>query len=130
MKRLRAEDGERGSAVNVQVAVLYSLILMTFMTLLQTGLFFYGRDLALSAARSGVDTGRTYGTVDTGAAQGHAHSVLTTNSNGVLSSPSTSATANGTTMTVTVNAEVVTLVPGLTMHVTESSTGAIEQLTR
>ncbi len=116
--------------MNVQVAVLYSLILMTFMTLLQTGLFFYGRDLALSAARSGVDTGRTYGTIDTGAAQDHAHSVLTTNSNGVLSSPSTSATADGTTMTVTVNAEVVTLVPGLTMHVTESSTGAIEQLTR
>jgi len=128
VNRLRAESGERGSAVNVQVAVLFSLILMTFVTLLQTGLFFYGRDLALSAARSGVDTGRTYGTVDTGAAQDHAHSVLTANSNGVLSSPSTSASANGTTMTV--NAEVVTLVPGLTMHVTESSTGAIEQLTR
>jgi len=130
MKRLRAEDGERGSAVNVQVAVLYSLILITVMTLLQAGLFFYGRDLALSAARAGVDTGRTYGTVDTGAAQDHAQSVLATNARGVLSDPSASANADGTTMTVTVDAAVITLVPGLSMHVTESSTGAIEQLTR
>jgi len=117
--------GERGSAVNVQVAVLYSLLLITFMTLLQTGLFFYGRDLALSAARSGVDQGRTYGTVDPGAAQSHASTA-----SGVLSGPSASASANGTTMTVTVDAEVVTLVPGLSMHVTQSSTGAIEQVTR
>ncbi len=122
--------GERGSAVNVQVAVLYSLLLITFMTLLQTGLFFYGRDLALSAARSGVDQGRTYGTVDPGAAQSHAQTVADSTASGVLSGPSASASANGTTMTVTVDAEVVTLVPGLSMHVTQSSTGAIEQVTR
>ena len=130
MKRLWVDGGERGSAVNVQVAVLFSLILIAFMTLLQAGLFFYGRDLALSAARSGVDTGRTYGTVDAGAAQDHARTVLGAHAHGVLTNPSAAATANGATMTVTVDAEVVTLMPGLSMHVSESSTGAIEQLSR
>jgi len=130
MKRRRVDGGERGSAVNVQVAVLFSLILITFLTLLQAGLFFYGRDLALSAARSGVDTGRTYGTVDARAAQDHARTVLGAHAHGVLTNPSAAATANGATMTVTVDAEVVTLMPGLSMHVSESSTGAIEQLSR
>jgi hypothetical protein len=126
----RVGGGERGGAVNVQVAILFSLLLITFMTLLQAGLFFYGRDLALSAARSGVDLGRTYGTVDAGAAQNHAQSVLATNAHGVLTNPSAAAVANGATMTVTVDADVLTLVPGLSMHVTEASTGAVEQLTR
>jgi len=102
MKRRRVDGGERGSAVNVQVAVLFSLILITVLTLLQAGLFFYGRDLALSAARSGVDTGRTYGTVDARAAQDHARTVLGAHAHGVLTNPSAAATANGATMTVTV----------------------------
>ncbi len=122
--------GERGSATNVQVAILFSLILLTFMTLLQAGLWFYGRDLALSAARSGVDTGRTYGTVNSTAAQTHAETFLSDTAHGVLNTPTASASTNGSSMTVTVDAEVITLVPGLTMHVTQSSTGAIEQRTR
>jgi hypothetical protein len=130
MHGLLVGGGERGGAVNVQVAVLYSLLLVTFMTVLQAGLFFYGRDLALSAARSGVDLGRTYGTVDAAAAQTHTESVLVSNAHGVLSHATATASANDATMTVTVDAEVVTLVPGLTMHVSTSSTGAIEQLTR
>jgi Flp pilus assembly protein TadG len=130
MHGLLVGGGERGGAVNVQVAVLYSLLLVTFMTVLQAGLFFYGRDLALSAARSGVDLGRTYGTVDAAAAQTHTESVLVSNAHGVLSNATATASANDATMTVTVDAEVVTLVPGLTMHVSTSSTGAIEQLTR
>jgi len=121
--------GERGSATNVQVAILFSLILITFMTLLQAGLWFYGRDLALSAARSGVDTGRTYGTVNPTAARTHAEAFLNNTAHGVLNTPTATASADGTAMTVTVDAEVVTLVPGLTMHVTQSSTGAIEQRT-
>jgi hypothetical protein len=48
----------------------------------------------------------------------------------VLTNPSAAAVANGATMTVTVDADVLTLVPGLSMHVTEASTGAVEQLTR
>ncbi len=122
--------GERGGAINVQVAVLFSLLLITFLTLLQAGLFFYGRDLALSASRSGVDTGRSYGTIDPVGAQTHAQNVLDSIGHGVLSSSSAAASADGTTMTVTVDADVLSLVPGLSMHVRQSSTGPIERLTR
>lgn len=128
MHPLLTGDGERGSAVNVQAAILYPLILITFMTVLQIGLYFYGRDLALSAARSGVDTGRVYG--GNAAAQDHATGFLTRTASGVLSAPSASASADGRTITVTVQATVTTLVPGLTLTVRQSSTGALEQVTR
>jgi hypothetical protein len=128
MRPLLSGDEERGSAVNVQAAVLYPLILITFMTLLQVGLYFYGRDLALSAARSGVDTGRVYGGTDTAAAQDHATEFITRTASGVLSAPSASVSTDGRTITVTVEATVTTLAPGLTLTVRQSSTGALEQV--
>lgn len=123
-------DPERGSAVNVQVAVLFPLLLLTVMTVLQTGLYLYGKDVALSAARTGVDQGRAFGTIDTGAAQTRAQTALAGTASGVLDSPTVTATRTATTMTVTVDAAVTSLVPGLDMRVTQSSTAAIEQVTR
>lgn len=130
MRRLWAGGGERGGATGVTYAILYGSVLVVILTLIQVGLWFYGRDLALTAARAGVDLGRSYGTVDPSAAQAHAQSVAAGYATGVLDHPTATATADATTMTVTVNAQVTTLVPGLTLTVSQSSTAAIEELTR
>jgi hypothetical protein len=130
MRRLWAGGGERGGATGVSYAILYGSVLVVVLTLVQVGLWFYGRDLALTAARAGVDLGRSYGTVDPGAAQAHAHDVAARTSTGVLDNPTVTATADATTMTVTVQARVTTLVPGLSLTVSQSSTAAIERLTR
>lgn len=111
-------------------AILYGSVLVVVLTLIQVGLWFYGRDLALTAARAGVELGRSYGTVDAAAAQSHAQAVATRTATGVLDNPTASATANATTMTVTVQAQITTLVPGLSLTVSQSATAAIEQLTR
>jgi len=114
----------------VTYAILYGSVLVVVLTLIQVGLWFYGRDLALTAARAGVDLGRSYGTVDPAAAQSHAQDVAASAATGVLDNPTATATATATTMTVTVQAQVTTLVPGLSLTVSQSSTAAIEKLTR
>jgi hypothetical protein len=129
MRRLWA-GGERGGATGVTYAILYGSVLVVVLTLIQVGLWFYGRDLALTAARAGVDLGRSYGTVDPAAAQAHAQDVAARTATGVLDNPTASATADATTMTVTVRARVTTLVPGLELRVSQSSTAALEELTR
>jgi hypothetical protein len=129
MRRLWA-GGERGGATGVTYAILYGSVLVVVLTLIQVGLWFYGRDLALTAARAGVDLGRSYGTVDPAAAQTHAQDVAARTATGVLDNPTASATADATTMTVTVQARVTTLVPGLELRVSQSSTAALEELTR
>jgi hypothetical protein len=129
MRRLWA-GGERGGATGVTYAILYGSVLVVVLTLIQVGLWFYGRDLALTAARAGVDLGRSYGTVDPAAAQTHAQDVAARTATGVLDNPTASATADATTMTVTVQARVTTLVPGLELTVSQSSTAALEELTR
>ena len=123
-------EKDRGSAVNVQVAILFPLLLLTVFTVLQTGLYLYGKDVALSAARAGVDQGRAFGVTDTGAAQARAQTALASSAGGVLDSPRVTATRTGTTMTVTVDAAVTSLVPGLDMRVSQSSTAALELVTR
>ena len=130
MRRLWAGGGERGGATGVSYAILYGSVLVVVLTLVQVGLWFYGRDLALTAARAGVDLGRSYGSVDAGAAQAHAQDVAVRTASGVLDHPTAAATADATTMTVTVNAQVTTLVPGLSLTVSQSSSAALEELTR
>lgn len=130
MAALWAGDGERGSAPGVTYAILYGSVLVVVLTLIQVGLWFYGRDLALTAARAGVDVGRSYGTIDPATAQAHARDVAARTAGGVLDHPTVTATADATTMTVTVDATVTTLVPGLSLTVSQSSTAAIEQISR
>lgn len=111
-------------------AILYGSVLVVVLTLIQVGLWFYGRDLALTAARSGVDLGRGYGTIDPGAAEAHAQHVVARTASGVLDNPTATATVDATTMTVTVDAQVTTLVPGLALTVSQSSAAALEELSR
>ncbi len=111
-------------------AILYGSVLVVVLTLIQVGLWFYGRDLALTAARSGVDLGRGYGTVDPSAAQAHARDVAARTATGVLNNPTATATIDATTMTVTVQAQVTSLMPGLELTVSQSSTAALEELSR
>ena len=130
MRRLWAGGTERGGATGVTYAILYGSVLVVVLTLIQVGLWFYGRDLALTAARAGVDIGRGYGTIDPAAAQSHAQEVVARTATGVLANPTATATATATTMTVTVQAQVITLVPGLELTVSQSSTAALEELSR
>ena len=60
--------GERGGAVNVQMALLWSAMLGLVLTVVQVSLVFYASQLALTAAEDGVRSGRTGTTADGGRA--------------------------------------------------------------
>ncbi|MFB8237440.1 TadE/TadG family type IV pilus assembly protein [Kitasatospora purpeofusca] len=47
--------------MSLSLAVVFPVVLVLIMTVVQTGMWWYHRQLALSAAREGVDAGRTQG---------------------------------------------------------------------
>lgn len=51
---------DRGSA-SLEMAILGPVLLLLTFTIVQAGLWFYGRSLALAAAQAGVAAGRAYG---------------------------------------------------------------------
>ena len=50
-------EGERGAAT-LELVVLFPALLLLVLTIVQAGLFFYARTLALAAAQEGVRAGR------------------------------------------------------------------------
>lgn len=66
-RRLLGED--RGSAP-IQMAIIFPIVLLLFITIVQSIMWAYARNLAYTAAREGVGAGRTYqASPDDGAAK-------------------------------------------------------------
>jgi Flp pilus assembly protein TadG len=132
--RGRASD-ERGVS-SIELAVIApSLILLIFL-LVQGALLFYGRSVALQAARDGVSQLRLQQSAGgcEAAKPGVASNVLAYASHvgsGALTAASVTPECHynpngGSTVTVTVRGQAISLV-GITMHITQTATGRVEQ---
>lgn len=58
--RPRGDERERGSA-SIELVILFPALLLLVTALVQYGLWFHARSLALAAAQEGVAAARTYG---------------------------------------------------------------------
>jgi Flp pilus assembly protein TadG len=121
-RSLRRND--LGEAVIEFAIVALPLLIVTFMVV-QAVLVYYARVNALAAATQGANAARAYGSTTT---IGHdkATQFLDTNNFGITGHNVTVA-SNGLTVTVTVNAAVVSLIPLMTFSVTHSAGGPIER---
>ena len=120
---------ERGS-VTIEMVVLFPVLLGVIVAIVQYGLWFHARSLALAAAQEGVTAARSYtpapaaGTRAAGAFLGaHAGDTLTT--------VTISATRPGAGQVgVVVSGRVLSIVPGIPgLVVTQSATGPVERFT-
>ena len=129
----RLGDDDRGASALELAFIGPSLIALIFFAV-QVALFFYGRSVALQAAREGVSQLRLAQTqaqyealapqVDSSVSQ-FASGI----GSGSLNDPAVDPTYDSQqgTVTVTVSGKTISLIPFLDLHVTQSASGQIER---
>lgn len=127
MRRFRRLRGDRGDAVTVQHVILFPVILLMFFALVQGGVYWHGRNMALAAAETGVEQGRVAGSAQVGvdAAQNYLDQVANETFTDIQVS---SAGSTPDEVQVTVTATVPSLFPGLwDLDITQVARGPVEQ---
>jgi len=126
----RVGTGEEGSA-SLELSIVFPAVLLLVLTVIQAGLYLHARNLALSAARVGLDDARLQGS-SPGAGVAHAHSYLAEqNHSGLLSGITVSSVGStATSVHMRVTAHVTSIVPGLPLTVDQDADGPVEQFTR
>ena len=123
--RSRARD-ERGS-MSIQLVVLMPALFAIAFTGLQAGLFYYGRSAAMSAATTAARAAAAEnGTTDA------CHAAANTFIAGlgdVLTSPDVTCTQTGTTISVTVAGNTLSVIPGWSPRVEQATNLPKERVT-
>ena len=123
-------DRERGGATSVQMALLWTGILALVLASVQTALFFYAGQVALTAAEEGLRSGRYYKAEPADEARRETEAFLARVAGKTLTSPSVDVTVDpeAPTLQVTVSGDVLSIVPGVMLRVSRQATGAVEQV--
>ncbi|MGY6651390.1 hypothetical protein ACXIZN_04415 [Amycolatopsis sp. TRM77291] len=126
-RRTAQLTGERGDENVSAILGLGALLLVTWFVL-QAVVLFLGRNVALEAARDGVNAARLP-PVDVVAAEQHAQNYVSRVTGTWLSNVDSEATSDGRNVTVIVTAEAASLIPFARFSVSQRASGPIEQLT-
>lgn len=132
MRGRRLRDDAGASALELSLVAPVLLVFIFFS--IQAGLYFYGRAVAEQAAREGVSRLRLAQTEQISdsvraAVQRSVESYAATVGRETLLDPAAATTYDAATgkVSVTVEGRVLTLVPGLDLHVTQVVVGEIER---
>lgn len=122
-------DRERG-LITLEIAILFPVLLAVIVAIVQYGLWYHARSLALAAAQQGVTAARTY-TAEPAAGTQAAREFLDTHAADTLTSVTiTTATAGPGQVGVQVSGRAMSIVPGIPgLDVTQSAAGPIERFT-
>jgi Flp pilus assembly protein TadG len=125
-------DRERGGATSVQMALLWTGMLALVLASVQTALFFYAGQVALTAAEDGLRSGRYYKAEPVDEARRETEAFLARVAGKTLTSTSVDVTVDpdAPTLQVTVSGDVLSIVPGVMLRVSRQATGAVEQVTQ
>ncbi|GAQ65416.1 TadE family protein [Streptomyces scabiei] len=124
-RRWRDDRGD----TSIQMAIVFPFVLLATVAVIQASMWYYARQIALTAAREGVTAARAYqsGPAD-GAAQ--ARSVLERTAGDSLRGYSVVASSNGQRVRVEVSGTAMSMIPGVSgLQVTQSASGAVERWT-
>lgn len=132
MARSRTTAGpwrpDAGSA-SLEIAILGPALLLLIFTIVQAGLWFYARSLALAAAQEGVAAARGYH-APYGAGVGRAQAFLQRTAGDSLQGATVSATATGTTVRIQVQGRALSVLPGVPgLPVSQAAQGPVERFT-
>ncbi len=126
--RLRTLASRERGSVTVEAVILFPLALLLIFGAIQGGLYYYARSIAMASAEQGLQTARTEkGTAAAGGAS--AQQFLTGASKGLLTATGVNPTRTANTASVTVTGQVPSLVPGLTLTVSQTASGSVERVT-
>ncbi|MFJ9822387.1 TadE family protein [Streptomyces sp. NPDC101151] len=111
------------------MAIVFPFVLLVTVAAIQASMWYYARQIALTAAREGVTAARAYqARPGDGAAQ--AHSVLERTAGDSLRGYSVLASSDGQRVRVQVSGSAMSMIPGLSgLQVTQSASGPVERWT-
>ncbi|MEU6578208.1 TadE family protein [Streptomyces sp. NPDC046805] len=111
------------------MAIIFPFVLLATVAVIQASLWYYARQIALTAAREGLTAARSYQSSPTdGAAQ--ARDVLGRTAGDSLSSYSVVAGSDGQRVRVQVTGTALSMIPGVSgLHVSQSASGPVERWT-
>ncbi|MGW4517984.1 TadE/TadG family type IV pilus assembly protein [Streptomyces sp. NPDC004393] len=119
---------DRGDT-SIQMAIVFPFVLLATVAVIQASMWYYARQIALTAAREGVSAARAYQSSPAdGATQ--ARNVLGRTAGDSLSGYSVSASSDGQRVRVQVSGTAMSMIPGLSgLQVTQSASGPVERWT-
>jgi Flp pilus assembly protein TadG len=114
--------------VSLQLAVIFPVVLTLLLLSVQAGLFFHARHVARAAANEGLRAARLYGhtAVD---GQAAAAQLLRQSGGDLISDEQVTATRDTSTASVSVTGQAISLLPGVSLNVSETSSGPVERFT-
>lgn len=123
----RATSPDRGAS-SMEVVVLLPLLFLLLFAMLQGGLWFHARAVALGAAQEGA---RVAAAENSSAGDGisAASSFVADAGSGVVINPAVTASRSTTTATVTVTGQAQSLIPFLNPSVVQSASFPTERIT-
>ncbi|EFE72355.1 TadE/TadG family type IV pilus assembly protein (plasmid) [Streptomyces viridosporus] len=119
---------DRGDAA-IQMAIVYPVVLLVAIAVIQASMWYYARQIALTAAREGVAAARAYqASPADGAAR--AREVLGRTAGDSLHSVSVTAGSTGERVRVQVTGTAQSMIPGIAgLTITQSASGPVERWT-
>ena len=127
VRGLRAAGRDRGSS-SVEVVLLLPLVFLLLFAMVQSGLWFHARAVALGAAQEGARVAAAENS-SAGAGISAASSFVAGAGSGVVLNPAVTGSRSTTTATVTVTGQAQSLIPFLNPAVAQSATFPTERIT-
>ena len=122
-------DGDRGDT-SIQMVIVLPIIILFTMLIAQGCMWYYAREVAQTAAREGVSTGRTYNS-SIGAGTARAREVASQVGGDSLLSMSVSGSGTADRITITVRGKTPSIIPGLSgPSISQSASGPRENWRR
>ncbi len=127
--RRSGSQSERGSA-SLEIAILGPALLLMIFAVIQAGLWFYARNLALAAAQEGVDAARGYqASSDAGLTRAQAF-LQRAAGDSLRDTTISAAGSTSTTVRIEVHGRCLSVLPGLPgLPVHQSAQGPVERFT-
>jgi Flp pilus assembly protein TadG len=119
---------DRGDTA-IQMAIVYPFVLLATIAVIQASMWYYARQIALTAAREGLTAARSY---QASPADGtaRAREVLGRAAGDSLRGYSVTTSSNGQRVQVQVSGTALSMIPGVAgLQVTQSASGPVERWT-
>lgn len=124
-RRWPAAGGDRGS-VSLELAIAFPVVLLLVTALMQYGLWYFARTVALAAAQEGVSAARVLDAAPADGAE-RAAQYLEQNGADMLLDPSVVASSPAAgVVAVEVSGRSLSVIPGVALTVTQSAQGPVE----
>ncbi|MFJ1974093.1 TadE/TadG family type IV pilus assembly protein [Streptomyces sp. NPDC087903] len=124
-RRWREDRGD----TSIQMAIVFPFVLLATLAVIQASMWYFARQIALTAAREGAVAARAY-QADPADGAAQAHNVLERTAGDSLRGYRVSARSNGQRVRVEVAGAALSLIPGVPgLHVSQSASGSVERWT-